>query len=156
MTLATRLDTPIGALLVETDGACITAIRIGTGTQRSDRHPLLDEAAKQLTAWFAGARETFDLPLAGGTTPRGEAHRSAIASIGYGDTASYGQLARLISSSPRAIGQACRRNPFPIVIPCHRVIGAAGAIGYYSAGDGIATKRWLIEFETGMRARWAA
>ena len=61
----------------------------------------------------------------------------------------YGAIARMIGSSPRAVGQACRRNPFPIVVPCHRVVGAGGAIGYYSAGEGVATKRWLLAHENG-------
>jgi len=61
---------------------------------------------------------------------------------------SYGALARTIASGPRAMGQACRRNPFPLVIPCHRVIGSAGSIGYYSGGNGIATKLWLLEHES--------
>lgn len=156
MMLAARLDTPIGALLVTTDGDRLTGVEIGTVSQRNDRHPLLADAVAQLADWFAGARDGFDLPLAGAVTPRGEAHRAAIAGIGFADTASYGELARTISSSPRAIGQACRRNPFAIVIPCHRVVGTDGAIGYYSAGDGVATKRWLLAFEAGRARRWAA
>jgi len=64
-----------------------------------------------------------------------------------GETISYGALARIAGSSPRAIGQACARNPFPIVVPCHRVVGSGGAIGHYSAGRGIITKSWLLDHE---------
>ncbi|HWL46290.1 MAG TPA: methylated-DNA--[protein]-cysteine S-methyltransferase, partial [Sphingomonadaceae bacterium] len=91
----------------------------------------------------------FALPLSPAGTPRGPAHRAAIMAIGYGETASYGEVARAIGSSPRAVGQACARNPLPIIVPCHRVLGAGGAIGHYSAGDGIATKCWLLSHEKG-------
>lgn len=97
--------------------------------------------------WTSLALADFDLPLADPITPRGAAHREAIAAIPYGETASYGALAHMLGSSPRAVGQACRRNPLPILIPCHRVIGAGGAIGHYSGGEGIATKLWLLDHE---------
>ena len=101
-------------------------------------------------------RTRFDLPLAAPSTPRGAAHRDGIAAIGFGETASYGMVARAIGSGPRAVGQACRRNPFPLIVPCHRIVGAGGSIGHYSAGAGLATKRWLLEFEARRATRWAA
>ena len=67
--------------------------------------------------------------------------------IGYGRTVSYGALATSARSSARAIGQACARNPFPIIIPCHRVLNASGSLGANSAGQGPETKRWLLDFE---------
>ena len=70
-----------------------------------------------------------------------------IRGIPIGETLSYGALARIAGSAPRAIGQACARNPFPIVIPCHRVVGSGGMIGHYSGGKGIATKIWLLDHE---------
>ncbi len=151
-----RLITPIGTLIVEADGACLQRIEIGTGPQCSSGDPLLAEAMAQLAAWFAGRLEQFDLPLAKPATPRGDVHRAAIAAIGFGETASYGEVARTIASGPRAVGQACRRNPFPLVVPCHRVIGAGGAPGHYSAGAGLATKQWLLDFESRRATRWAA
>jgi len=90
----------------------------------------------------------FTLALAPAATPRGRALRDGMVAIPYGDTASYGDLARRLGSAPRAVGQACARNPFPIVVPCHRVLGAGGALGHYSAGDGAATKRWLLDHES--------
>jgi methylated-DNA-[protein]-cysteine S-methyltransferase len=137
---------PIGPILLHAEDGVLVSIHIAAELG-GDEDPLLDEAAAQLSAWFAGRLHQFDLPLAEPGTPRGAAHRDAIAAIPFGDTASYGALARSIGSSPRAVGQACRRNPFPIVIPCHRVIGAAGSIGYYSGGAGIPTKLWLLEHE---------
>ena len=67
--------------------------------------------------------------------------------ISHGEALSYGALARLAQSGPRAIGQACARNPLPIIVPCHRVLGSNG-LGHYSGGDGVTTKRWLLAHET--------
>jgi len=100
-----------------------------------------------LRAYFEEGFTDFDLPLAPATTPRGSALRAAIVAIAPGDTLSYGALARITGSAPRAIGQACARNPFPIVVPCHRVVGSGGAIGHYSGGCGIRTKTWLLDHE---------
>ena len=147
------IHSPIGTISVESDGRWITAIRIDgaqpAGTRADDppADPLVREALAQLGAFLDRRLTTFDLPLAPATTPRGPAHRAAIAGVAHGETASYGELARAIGSSPRAVGQACRRNPFPIVVPCHRVLGAAQAIGHYSAGEGVSTKRWLLAHE---------
>nr|WP_246605068.1 methylated-DNA--[protein]-cysteine S-methyltransferase [Aquisediminimonas sediminicola] len=122
----------------------------------SDQHTsnrLVDETIRQFDQYFTGQRQVFKLPVAPVKTLRGQVMRDAIASISYGDTASYGQLARQFDSGPRAIGSACRRNPFPIIIPCHRVIAANGVIGHYSAGEGANTKKWLLHFESTQRER---
>lgn len=142
------LATPIGLVSIEGDDDHIRAIRIGAaGDPHASRYKAVIEAAAQLTAYFAGSLTTFDLPLAPAATPRGGALRDAIIGIGHGETASYGQLARAAASSARAVGQACARNPFPLVVPCHRVLQAGGVLGTYSAGEGPATKRWLLDFE---------
>lgn len=139
---------PIGPILVQTARDELVAVQLGmTSAQPDDDAPLLREAFSQLDAWFDGRLTRFNLPLAPTTTARGAAHRDAIANVAYGTTASYGELARRLGSSPRAVGQACRRNPFPIIIPCHRIIATGGAIGHYSAADGIATKQWLLDHE---------
>ncbi|MBS0285501.1 MAG: methylated-DNA--[protein]-cysteine S-methyltransferase [Proteobacteria bacterium] len=139
------LATPIGRILIE-GGETVTRIMIGGVDEAARRGggEAVRAALEQLEAYFAGERRDFDLPLAPSTTPRGEVLRAAIVSVGYGDTASYGEVARTIGSSPRALGQACRRNPFPIVIPCHRVTGGTG---HYSAGEGLPTKNWLLNHE---------
>lgn len=144
------VPSPIGTLLVTATDDALTGLTIGAETvpaERPDDTPLLREAAAQLRAWFAGERTAFTLPLAPPRTPRGPAHRAAIEAISYGDYASYGELARRLGSSPRAVGQACARNPLPIIVPCHRVLGAKGAIGHYSGGEGVATKCWLLAHE---------
>lgn len=144
----TLIATPIGAIRIEGDDAVLTTIRIGGDDSPSTGNAAaVREAAEQLEQWFAKEREAFDLPLAPAGTPRGEELRTGLIAIGYGDTLSYGALARLLGSSPRAIGQLCARNPFPIVVPCHRVLGSGGALGHYSGGDGPKTKSWLLEHE---------
>ncbi|WEK44526.1 MAG: methylated-DNA--[protein]-cysteine S-methyltransferase [Candidatus Sphingomonas colombiensis] len=141
---STVLATPVGRVLIQ-GGEVVTGITIGVDdAPHLASADALRAAAEQLEAYFAGERRDFDLLLAPASTPRGGVLRAAIAAVGYGETASYGEVARAIGSSPRALGQACRRNPFPIVIPCHRIIGGAG---HYSAGDGLPTKNWLLNHE---------
>lgn len=147
------LQTPIGAVVITGDERAIHAIRIlsaGEGAEDEGNAPAgspVAEAAAQISDYFAGARTTFDLPLVPLGSERGEALRQAIAAVGYGGTMSYGALAQLASSGARAVGGACARNPYPIVIPCHRITSGGGAAEKYSAGNGPATKAWLIAHE---------
>jgi methylated-DNA-[protein]-cysteine S-methyltransferase len=154
-----RITTPIGLVELTADDTVLTGVRIDPKDSRSDHipvgHRLLEAAAEQMRDWFAGNRKAFDLPLAPLATPRGEALRAGIAAIGYGETFTYGQLARQINSAPRAVGQACRRNPFPIIIPCHRVTSTSGQ-EFYSGGEGPRTKAWLIAFEQGKPYRYGS
>jgi len=140
------IATPIGIVRIEGDEARLTAIRFGGDPARGSA-AAVRAAAEQLAQWFAGERRDFELALAPAATPRGEALRSAMAGIPYGATLSYGELAGRTGSSARAIGQLCARNPFPIVVPCHRVLAGGGKLGYYSGGDGPKTKSWLLEHE---------
>ena len=145
---AAIIATPIGQIRIEAEGEVLTDIWIRRlGELLAEDHPLLSEACAQLTAYFGGTLTTFDLPLAPVTGARGQALRDAISSIPYGETLSYGALAARSGSSARAIGQACARNRFPIVVPCHRVLAAGGALGPYSAGGGSTTKAWLLKHE---------
>ncbi|MEG3176743.1 methylated-DNA--[protein]-cysteine S-methyltransferase [Sphingomonas sp. RB3P16] len=143
-----RIATPVGIIAISGDDALLHAITIGEdGAEREGDTSAVRLACHQLQAWFAGTLTHFSLPLAPSLTPRGQALREAMLAIGYGETVSYGTLAKRAESSARAIGQACARNPFPIVVPCHRVLDASGRLGAYSAGEGPATKRWLLDFE---------
>lgn len=144
---AAMIATPIGPIRVEAEGDALTGIRVGREAPLETGNPVLSEAVAQLSAYFEGRLTVFDLPLAPAGSERGPELRAAICSIGYGATASYGDLASKTGASARAVGQACASNPFPIVVPCHRVLGAGGALGYYSAGDGPATKVWLLKHE---------
>ena len=141
------IATPVGIVRVTGDDNRVFSISIDAkGTAHSGSAKAVVAAVAQLHEWFAGTRQVFDLPLAPAATPRGQALRNGMIAIPYGETPSYGALARHIASSPRAIGQACARNPFPIVVPCHRVL-ATGGIGHYSAGKGVSTKQWLLAHE---------
>lgn len=154
------VTSPVGDLRVvvrDTLGAvAITAIEFAPWSSasgrpvgdRADEHPVLAAARDQLTAYFAGELTEFDLPLA----PEGSdfQHRvwDQLLAIGYGDTASYGQIALrlgMTNASSRAVGLANGRNPIPIVIPCHRVIGADGSLTGYAGG--VQRKQTLLELE---------
>lgn len=141
------IATPIGPVQIAAEGDALTGIRIGREAASDADDPLLREAQAQLGAYFAGRLTVFDLPLAPSESDRGTVLRDAICGIGYGETATYGDLAALTGASARAVGQACASNPFPIIVPCHRVLGAGGALSYYSAGDGPETKIWLLKHE---------
>jgi methylated-DNA-[protein]-cysteine S-methyltransferase len=147
-----RIATPIGLVELTAGDSVLTAVRIDplsdAPTYAPAGYALLETGVMQIEDWFAGKRKGFDLPLAPLASPRGEALRAGIAAIGYGETLTYGALALRIGSAPRAVGQACRRNPFPIIIPCHRVISTGGQ-EFYSGGEGPRTKAWLIAFEQG-------
>lgn len=104
-------------------------------------------AAEQIAQWFAGERQDFDVPLTPAPTPRGDTLRQGLVAVGFGETLSYGALAQRLGSSARAIGQLCARNPFPLIVPCHRIVGSGGALGHYSAGEGPTTKFWLLDHE---------
>ena len=143
------LTTPIGSVRIEGGDDAIHAIRILTEREAPKRadSPAVLAAAEQLEAWFSGALQRSDLALAPPATPRGLVLRQGLVDIGYGDTVTYGVLAQRLGSASRAIGQLCARNPFPIVVPCHRVLSSGGAPERYSAGDGPATKSWLLDHE---------
>ncbi|MBO9714736.1 methylated-DNA--[protein]-cysteine S-methyltransferase [Sphingomonas sp.] len=142
------IATPIGPVRVEGGNGRVTAIRLGgDGAPVHGTDVAVRAAAEQLEQWFAGERRDFDLALEPAGTPRGAVLRQGLIAVGYGETLSYGALARQLDSAARAIGQLCARNRFPIVVPCHRVLGAGGALGHYSAGDGPTTKAWLLEHE---------
>jgi methylated-DNA-[protein]-cysteine S-methyltransferase len=142
------LATPIGMIRIEGDDAVVSRIAIErerVAPRRADA-PAVLKAAEQLEAFFDGALQAFDLALEPARTPRGGALRAGLIGVGFGETLSYGALARQLGSSARAIGQLCARNPFPIVVPCHRVL-ATGGLGHYSSGDGVTTKQWLLDHE---------
>lgn len=105
------------------------------------------ELRRQLEAYTAGEREQFDLAVDYPDTHLGEVMR-AMAAIPYGETRTYGDLAEELDSGPVAVGQACGANPVPVVVPCHRVVGADGPGGFSSEG-GVEAKRRLLAFERG-------
>lgn len=141
---------PAGPLtLVERDGA-LAELRFGAddGTEAS---PLLLRARKELEEYFAGRRREFDLPLAPHGTLFQQRVWQALRAIPYGSTCTYGELAAAVGNprASRAVGMANHRNPLPILIPCHRVIGASGALTGY--GGGLEWKRRLLAIEEPIR-----
>jgi len=135
----------VGRLTLEEEAGAIVAIHWGDGPA-GNGSPLLAEAARQLDAYFAGGLKNFDLPLRPAGTAFERGVWDAMQDIPYGATRSYGDLASATHSAPRAVGRACGRNPIPIVIPCHRVLGK-GWMGGYSGEGGLNTKRVLLELE---------
>lgn len=105
------------------------------------------EIRKQVREYENGDRRTFDVTvdLPDGIT--GDV-MAAMNEIPYGETRSYGELAAALDTAPVVVGQACGRNPVPLVVPCHRVVGSDGTLRGYSAADGVATKRRLLDLET--------
>ncbi|MBP3655303.1 MAG: methylated-DNA--[protein]-cysteine S-methyltransferase [Clostridia bacterium] len=145
---AMLLKTPIGQLLIEDDGGAISCIRLCAGDCASgEGSVLLDETARQLTAYFEGRLRVFDLPLrVRGTEFEQNVYR-AMAQAAYGETASYGDIARHLGkpSACRAVGRACGRNPLLIVMPCHRIVAGSGALTGFAAG--LPAKRILLTLE---------
>lgn len=117
--------------------------------------PIAELAARQIERYLSDARAPFDLPLAAAGTPFQRRVWQAMCEIPLGSVMSYGALAARVGGVARAVGQACGDNPFPLVVPCHRVVGANGLGGFsHHAGDGFypRVKRWLIAHESSQLA----
>ena len=145
------LTTPVGHLGVCVDGETVTAIDF-LGTRRRMRPPQTPFArhvAHQLSAYFDSAGTGFDLPVALDGTAFQQRVWRALQSIPSGHTLTYGQLAQRLHTSPRAVGNACRANPVPLIVPCHRVVARSGLGGFAGRTDGpeVARKRWLLDHE---------
>ena len=137
------VPSPFGPLTLREQAGEIVSLRWG-GAARDDT-PLLAEAAHQLGAYFAGTRRRFELPVAFRPGLQGEVMRAMLA-IPFGETRRYGDLARALGVPAQAIGQACGANPVPVIVPCHRVLGATG-LGGFSAPGGVETKVALLRHE---------
>ena len=154
MILCRRIDSPVGPLMLAAGDDGLRHIEFRENrhpANRSDWHggdsPVLPAAEAQLREYFAGERRAFDLPLAPRGTPFQLQVWQALAGIPYGSTVSHAQLAQAVGNpeAMRAVGAANGRNPLPIVLPCHRVIGADGSLTGY--GGGLARKAWLLRHE---------
>jgi methylated-DNA-[protein]-cysteine S-methyltransferase len=155
MNIFCYLPSPIGRLMLASDGAALTGLYMEPSrkTQSTDgwsedaAAPPLAAALRQLTEYFAGTRREFDLPLRLRGTEFQKRVWQELTEIPYGQTWSYGELAKRINnpSASRAVGLANGRNPISILVPCHRVIGADGSLTGY--GGGLERKRWLLAHE---------
>jgi methylated-DNA-[protein]-cysteine S-methyltransferase len=143
------VETPIGPLLLSAEDGRLSGVAFAASAEARSSEPVFLEAEAQLLAYFAGELQRFELPLA----PRGTAFQlsvwAALLEIPYGSTTTYSELAEAIGrpSACRAVGAANGRNPLAVIIPCHRVIGAAGALTGY--GGGLERKRRLLALEAG-------
>jgi methylated-DNA-[protein]-cysteine S-methyltransferase len=152
----TVMDSPVGDLRIVEHNAAITAIefspfRESDGRVRGaqdDAHPVLVEAVRQLRAYFDRDLKEFDLPLAPVGTDFQQRVWDQLVGVGWGETASYGEIAHrlgMTNAASRAVGLANGRNPIPIVIPCHRIIGANGSLTGYAGG--LDRKQLLLSLE---------
>lgn len=142
-------QTPAGKLTIASDGSAVTNIAFGAVKLKGEAHPsaLTNKAANQLQQYFAGKRTTFDFPIFANGTNFQQAVWDAVSRIPYGETRSYKEIAALVGNerATRAVGMANNKNPLPIVVPCHRVIGANGKpVGY---AGGLKLKEYLLELE---------
>ncbi|WP_300102273.1 methylated-DNA--[protein]-cysteine S-methyltransferase [uncultured Alistipes sp.] len=174
-----EIMTPCGPLTLLCDGRALTAVRFGREadgaatakaaqagaemfekvmpTQQTQEaraaQEILEQAAREIGEYFEGKRRAFAVPTAAAGTPFQQAVWNALKEIPYGETRTYGEIARRIGHprASRAVGQANNRNPLPIVVPCHRVIGTSGALTGYAGG--LAVKERLLELERTPRRR---
>lgn len=155
MTVYSHIDSPVGPLLIAAADDGLRAIEFHAPRHivprrdgwREGGHALIDAAHRQLDEYFDRRRETFDVPLAPEGTPFQRQVWLTLATIPYGATISYTELAARVGrpTATRAVGAANGRNPLPIVLPCHRIIGSNGSLVGF--GGGLPTKQFLLELE---------
>lgn len=138
------INTPVGWLTITEENGAITKLDWTKAT--SEPSPLLASALAQITAYFAGERQSFDLPLKVQGSDLQRAVCDAMLAIPFGETRTYGDLAKSLNAPAQAVGQACGGNPIPVIIPCHRILGAS-SLGGFSGGTGIETKVALLKHE---------
>ncbi len=150
-TVTMPYESPIGRLVLECDGDVLVGIwlpneRRHARNDADDVPPVLKETASQLDEYFAGERTDFDVRMELDGTEFQREVWTELTRIPYGETISYGELARRVGrpSAPRAVGQANGRNPIPVIVPCHRVLASNGIGGY---GGGLKVKRQLLAVE---------
>ena len=148
-------ETPIGRLTLVEENGCVCHLLLNGQLPPPGCEPgetdLLASVATQLAEYFAGQRKSFDFPFVLRGTPFQETVWQALQTIPYGETRSYLEIARQIerSTAARAVGMACARNPLPVIVPCHRVVGSNGCLTGYAGGQ--ATKQLLLAAEQSCR-----
>ena len=155
--IACEVDTPLGRMMMADEGSGLAGLWFpgqrhfpndAAGWPRG-RSATLEEAAQQLDAYFAGRRQAFDLPLASAGSAFQQSVWQYLQAIPFGQTRSYGEIAQALGkpAASRAVGMAVGRNPWSLVVPCHRVVGSGGQLTGYAGG--LERKRWLLALETG-------
>ena len=154
-TFLRRTDSPVGRIELLSDGESITSLAIeSSGSLPCDAlpeltAPVLEVAVTQLAEYFAGTRTDFDVPVAVAGTEFQKSIWAELSRLPFGAVVSYGYLGNVTgrATAGRAVGGAVGANPVPIIVPCHRVLATNGRITGFSAGEGIATKAWLLDHE---------
>ncbi len=141
-------DTPAGRLTVAVDSQAVCSLSFG-GCAHNDCTALLRDAEKQISEYFSGKRRKFDLPLKLSGSPFQLRVWNELLNIPYGQTASYSEIARILGNPKacRAVGNANNKNPIPLLVPCHRVVGKNGSLTGYAGG--IEFKKFLLDLEKG-------
>lgn len=140
------MHSPVGDLTISEEDGRIVSLDWGWGMTQ-EKNPLLEKAKSQLEAYFDGSLKKFNLPLHPEGTEFQRHVYTEMRRIPYGQIKTYGDLAFLTNSHPRAVGQACGSNPIPIIIPCHRVLGKNENLTGYSGDGGVETKSALLRLE---------
>ncbi len=142
--------TKIGLLSISEANGCIVSLNWEEKEKKIPNNVasgLINEAKRQIEAFLEGKLLVFNLPISLAGSVFQKKVYSLLSSICFGEVRTYGELAKTIPSSPRAVGNACASNPLPIIIPCHRVLAKSG-LGGYSGPGGIKTKKFLLDLET--------
>lgn len=152
------VDSPIGVLELEAESNFISRIKFKEGNslqlckerKQSGQSPILVKASKQIDEYFYGNRKLFEIPFKLNVPPFYKRVLLKVKKVKYGETASYGKIARMVGNNKavRAIGTANAKNPLPIIIPCHRIISSNGNIGGYSGG--LDKKLYLLDHESNL------
>lgn len=149
---ARSIDTPVGVLTLQSNGEAISRVfwsDSGVSAAIDETDSICDIAAEQLLSYFFGHRKQFTVPVSlGGSDLQRKVWR-VMREIPFGDVLTYGDVARAVGSEPQAVGTACGQNPVPVIVPCHRIVGAGGKLTGFSGGRGIETKAFLLDHESG-------
>ncbi len=143
--ISLAISTPSGPMVLTEEGGAIVRVT-WSEAEAGNGSALLDEAARQIEAYFAGARTAFDLPLRVEGSALVKLVCSEMRKIPFGETTTYGAISKRLGFSAQSIGGACGGNPIPLIIPCHRVLGA-NSLGGFSGGAGVETKVALLKHE---------
>ena len=155
--LTIAFDSPIGRLLIHSDGTHLVGLDILPESDRAltshlphrSDDSIIQKTLTQLQEYFAGTRTSFDIPLQTSGTPFQQKIWATLQTIAFGDTMTYQELGEKagVGKAPRAVGGAVGKNPIALVIPCHRILGHTGTITGYSGGEGVVTKEHLLRLE---------
>lgn len=146
------ITTPVGTLTLSSNGRAITRVtwfRAGDDVGNADSDPILEAAKAEIDQYFSGRLTEFQTPVHLEGSPLQLSVWQAMRTIPFGQVLTYGDVAKAVGSEPQAVGTACGQNPIPVIVPCHRIVGAGGKLTGFSGGNGIETKAYLLDLESG-------